>query len=115
MSFPSAFTFKLNEESEAAANPAITIVITRRVARIIFMVNIINLLTTSWNNIPFTTKSALIYLQWSRPRPQNQIQGKVRGSTARGTTYFIPVWTTAVLFATRNTRARDAVGSKGQR
>jgi hypothetical protein len=60
-------------------------VITRRVARIIFLVNIINILITRWNNIPFTTGAALICLQWSLHSPQIQNQEKVRGSTARGT------------------------------
>lgn len=45
MSFPSAFTFTLSEASEVA-NPAI--VITRRIARISFLVDITNLLITHW-------------------------------------------------------------------
>jgi len=36
--------------SEATASPTITIIITRRFARIIFLVNIINLLITHWGN-----------------------------------------------------------------
>lgn len=50
------------EASEAATNPAITIVITRRVARMIFLVDIINLLISRRNNTFYIIGIYIIYL-----------------------------------------------------